>query len=106
MGKKKTTKQQETPKTIHEKLNERAYTNQLPFVRRSVDEAGWRKYQAESKRLHDLFKADALEEVGLTGHPKAEKAFDFASDDGHGSGLQDVLYHLSRFAELLLDDND
>lgn len=106
MGKKKKkTAKKQPPKTIQDKINEQAYRNQLIPVRRSpANEESWQEYQAEHRRLHELFKSDALAEVGLTQHPKANKAFDLAWDDGHGYGLREVLYHLERYADLLLND--
>lgn len=61
------------------------------------------KYDEENIRLQNQFKADALEEVGLTGHPKAEKAFSLAYEEGHSGGFSDIYCHLCNFAELLLD---
>lgn len=61
------------------------------------------KYNEESSRLHKKFKEDALEEVGLTGHPKAEKTFYLAYDDGHSSGDSEVFYYLTKYADLILD---
>lgn len=48
-----------------------------------------------------LFKADALEEVGLTNHPKADKAYELAWSRGHSSGFAEVLFELEELADLL-----
>jgi len=60
-------------------------------------------YEKEKYRLQALFKKDAIEESGLEGHPKAEKAFTLAYREGHSGGYFDVYYYLTIFAELLLD---
>jgi hypothetical protein len=61
------------------------------------------KYHAEQARLDTLFKQDALAEVGLTNHPKADKAYGLAWENGHSSGLSEVYNHLLDYAELLKD---
>ena len=67
----------------------------------------WKKarsdWEAEENRLFKGFKADALAEVGLTNHPKADKAYGLAWENGHASGLSEVYNHLMRYAELLKD---
>lgn len=59
-------------------------------------------YRAEERRLFDLFKTDALEEVGLSDHPKGFKAFDMAWSEGHSYGWAEVFYILERLASLIL----
>lgn len=60
-------------------------------------------WNAELNNLQQVqFKADALAELGLTGHPKADKAFDMAWEDGHSGGIGYVFERLDRYAELLL----
>jgi hypothetical protein len=60
-------------------------------------------YCEESVRLHDKFKADALEELGLTGHPKAEKLFEKAWEKGHSDGLYSVYEWMETLKELIED---
>jgi hypothetical protein len=60
-----------------------------------------RLYDLEDQRLYRLFKADVLEETGLTDHPKAERAFELAWEN-HGSGYADVYNSLVEYAELML----
>jgi hypothetical protein len=60
-------------------------------------------WKAEEARLLSDFKADALAEVGLTGQPKAEKAYGLAWENGHSGGLQDIYNHLLDYAELIKD---
>jgi len=75
----------------------------------------WKKekkeWEVEENRLFKGFKADALVEVGLTNHPKAdkaygmawEKAYALAWENGHSGGLSEVYNHLLDYAELLKD---
>lgn len=59
-------------------------------------------FNAEEKRLEGLFKEDAIAEVGLLGHPKAEKTFELAWTYGHESGLHEVWAYLKQLTELVL----
>ena len=47
------------------------------------------------------FKEDALEDVGLTGHPKAEEVWCLAWQYGHAGGFNDVYNYLGELAELV-----
>jgi len=60
-------------------------------------------YHAEQARMDEQFKQDALADVGLTGHPRADKAYAFAWDHGHASGYSEVYYYLSDVADVLID---
>ena len=60
-------------------------------------------HNAETKRLEDQFKHDALDDVGLLNHPKADKIYAKAWEDGHASGLHEVYQELCDLAELFLD---
>lgn len=63
-----------------------------------------RAYNAEKDAIYAKFKEDALEDVGLKGHPKAVKALAMAYDRGHSEGLWAVYLELETLAELLLGD--
>lgn len=54
--------------------------------------------------LYRMFKEEALEYVGLTGHSKAEKAFSLAWSKGHSAGYHEVVQELEELANLLLND--
>jgi len=60
-------------------------------------------FNAETRRLEDQFKHDALDDVGLLNHPKADKIYSKAWEDGHSSGLYSVYQELCDLAELFLD---
>ena len=79
------------------------YINRKPFHTLRCSPSGFRAYQDEEFRLRALFKRDALEDVGLTGHVKADKAFDLAWAEGHVDGYSSVYDQLVPLADLLLD---
>lgn len=60
-------------------------------------------YREEQWRLNDLFKKDALCEVGLADHPKKDMVFGMAWDRGNSEGFQQVFQELVELAELLLN---
>ena len=64
---------------------------------------GQRLYREEETRLMALFYKDAIDDVGLTGHPKADKAYSLAWEHGHASGLYEVHSWLQELAELVKD---
>jgi hypothetical protein len=80
-----------------------AYIKELSGYKDSLTKNGElrRAYDAENSRLYDLFKADALEEAGLTGHPNADKIFAKSWEDGHSSGYYEVFSILCDLAELV-----
>jgi hypothetical protein len=115
----------EVRESIHFKLDTNYYNGTLPYPKKAdfkveeqvvtrklgihtisgCDEQAYRAamdaYRAEQIRLNEEFKADALHDVGLTGHPKADKAYALAWEHGHSGGLSEVLVYLVDFAELV-----
>lgn len=88
------------PKSIDERIRDGEFANALPWGR---DPKVRVAYQAEENRLHALFANEALTDVGLLGHPKADKAFALAYDRGHAHGYHEIHQELRALAELLLD---
>jgi hypothetical protein len=84
------------------------YANNLPASNLPFKDAR-RLYVAEEARLKELFKQDALREVGLLGggglykHPKADYAFALAWQYKHELGYEEVLDCLRDLARLLVD---
>jgi hypothetical protein len=76
------------------------YKNQREWVRKAENPELHAAYQEESARLHAQFKADLLDEFGLTHHPKADEIFDYVWQEGHAYGHSEVyskmsgIYHL------------
>ena len=98
--------------SVRDKIERGLYTNTLewpgrvphrgtPEERLSVTKAR-HAYHEELNRLMERFKADALEEVKLTGHKNADKIWDKAWSDSHADGLMSVLQQLEELADLVL----
>lgn len=79
------------------------YKTKMPYAPRSKDPAVYEAYMKDQARLEAMFKVDALQAVGLTTHPKADKAYSYAWEKGHASGYSEVFIHLQDIAEVLLD---
>jgi hypothetical protein len=58
-------------------------------------------YNNEQGRLHAKFKADLEEEHGLVGHPKADKLFSKAWEDGHYAGYAEVALKYDDLVDLV-----
>jgi hypothetical protein len=112
------------PRSVYDKLRDGDYKNALPYPPHAAsvgqrilrgDEAAKKiavpdqaerarmigAYREEESRLTEQFKADALAEVGLTGHPKADKVYHLAWEYGHSAGLSEVMNYLPELAELV-----
>lgn len=50
---------------------------------------------------HDEFKADLLQAHGVTGNPKADRAFSIAWEQGHSCGYSEVAIVFEDLAELI-----
>lgn len=72
-------------------------TNQEAFT------AAKRAYQDDVARLTEEFMKDLIEEFGLTGHPKAQQAYNLAWERGHSGGLHEVYSNMGDLAPLLVD---
>lgn len=59
------------------------------------------EYQAERARLSKEFQEDCIEEIGLTGHPKAAMLFDIAYERGYSYGYSEILCEAKNLAPLL-----
>lgn len=75
--------------TIERNFDENAYSD----ARAAYDE--------ETSLLMENFKRDLYEQEGVTGNPKASKAFEMAWDRGHSSGFYEVGIYFSELVELI-----
>lgn len=86
-------------------FNETRSLRHNPVVEKVCDDkalaAARAAYRFDVARLILEFKADLLEDSGVTGHPKAEKCFSLAWDHGHSAGLSEVKMYFEEFVELL-----
>ena len=68
---------------IYNKIKAGDYYNKMPLPLGNVPDkvAKMQAYWEEDKRLREAFKRDAIEYAGLTGNPKAERAFEIAKEE-------------------------
>ena len=64
----------------------------------------FQEYRDHLSNLEGEFYTDTLEELGLTNHPKASRIFQYAWDQSHSYGHQEVFQTLKELAELFLID--
>lgn len=62
------------------------------------------QYRKDEGRIHQEFRDDALKAVGMFGHPKADKVYALAWENGHSAGFQEVFNHLIGLAGLFAGD--
>lgn len=74
------------------------YKNNLKWTKNPIDRT---KYNNEDVRIYNLFKKDALEEVGITNHKNAEKIFSYAYRENHSEGYEAIFQNLQELADLL-----
>lgn len=87
--------------SVSEKLSANAYQNTLPYARRNADHEVHAAYQAEEARLHDEFRRDALAELEITDHPKADLLFSKAWEMGHAYGYSEVWSYMQDLVDLV-----
>lgn len=61
------------------------------------------EYRRVSRQREAEFKADLFEEYDVTGHPKADRAFALAWEEGHANGFYEVESFFSRLVLLIRD---
>lgn len=95
---------------VYRRINAGYYENKkqyVPFDKRSQEVTTYvnavNAYANESARLNEEFKKNALEAVGLTQHPKADKIYGYAWEEGHSAGFSEVFSVLQDMAYLFKD---
>ena len=63
-----------------------------------------KKWEEEISHLHDLFKQDLFDELGLENHPLKDKIFSYAWEKGHSGGFNDVYCVAEDLVEFLFKD--
>jgi hypothetical protein len=81
----------------------RKYADKLEVWEKEVDnfKCQMDAYQAEEQRLMAQFYTDAIEEVGLSKHPKSNVIYSKAWEDGHSGGYSEVFNKLLDLAEFV-----
>lgn len=60
-----------------------------------------KRYYAEDKRIHEKFKNDLFDELGIQNNPKKDVLYDLAWEYGHSSGFSDVYNYACDFVCLI-----
>lgn len=84
--------------TFYEKITYGYFENKVPYDTKNPE-----PYRKEQERLDNMFKQMALADVGLAEHPKADKIYWKAWEDGHANGYHEVYNYLLSYADLLKD---
>jgi len=63
-------------------------------------------YRTAQGALDDKFRADVIEEEGLTGHPLADVLWSKAYEDGRSAGYNEVALHFSGYYDIVKAHND
>jgi hypothetical protein len=97
--------------SIYAKIENGDYDTKLPYpsyedvkskkISKEEDREMRRKWKIDRNRLVEVFKHDSLEELGILNHPKADKLFDIAWEEGHSNGLTEVWLWMETLADLL-----
>lgn len=86
---------------IHNPRPNKRYFEQSGYTEEQYKEAREHYWQVEMERYR-MLKNAMLEDAGLFNHPKAEKIWDYAYDQGHSSGWENVWFHLEELAGIVL----
>lgn len=70
----------------------------MEVYRKAAD--AWRKADAEA---NGRFRQDVLREAGMEGHPKADKVYALAWEEGHSAGYSEIAIWVWKLAELVKD---
>lgn len=82
----------------------RAYADQIEMYDAHLKEyrEQLNHYNARTRQLEDVFKADLEAEFGMVGHVKADLLYSKAWQMGHAHGLREVANYYSDLVELVL----
>ena len=95
--------EQTDQRSMTKRIDDGVYKNTKPYVLQGKDRKAWEEYNFEEARLFQLFRKDALEDVGMSYHPKATEVFDFAWQHGHATGYHSVYDWLREVTKLVRD---
>ena len=59
-------------------------------------------YLAEDRAAYEFFKTELLKDLGIADHPKAERLFTMAWEDGHSEGYEAVYSRAEDLSELMV----
>lgn len=87
-------------------MNFEKYKNPLEYPKKlnlSAYTADLRKYKDKEREMYELFKRDALVDVGYLDSPIADVLFNKAWEYGHSFGYSEVYNHLLDLSDFVND---
>jgi hypothetical protein len=87
--------------SVREQIARGDFENKLPYKTAKSDRAGWEAYQRETADIRQEFETACAREHGLLDHPKREKLFQRAWDDGHSAGWHGIVLCYEAIVELI-----
>lgn len=76
-------------------------------MERFEDKVGYKAalqaYGHETGRLEAQFKQDMFVELGIVGHPKADRLYSIAWEQGHSAGYSEILSYAWDMVDLIKD---
>lgn len=62
------------------------------------------KYKGNTPEVYEQFRKDAMEELGIVGHDKADWMWSMAWRHGHYYGFKEVFFQLRDLAKMLVKE--
>jgi hypothetical protein len=92
--------------TTREKFEQGQFKNKIPHPVKEVGlEEKYRKqrdeYYREQRKMTDKLRKSLEEEYGAVGHPKSDKLWNIAWEQGHHAGYWEVINQYETLVELL-----
>ena len=86
---------------MYDRINDGEVKPTVPYFSRKKNPKGASLWQGQAKDGVERFKHAALDELGLSNHPKADKFWNLCWNHWHANGLSEVWSYMQEFAALL-----
>jgi hypothetical protein len=73
---------------------------------RWIEQKGMENWREQEEQLRQGFKSALFKELGITGHPNAEKLFQIAWDRGHSYGYSEVYNEALELVNLIREGKE
>jgi len=83
---------------FEDRINAGEFANNVPYSKETRE-----AYREEERRVTQLFREEALKDVGLDDYKLKDRVFGKAWSDGHSSGYMEVYFHLVELAHLIIE---
>lgn len=81
-----------------DRINSGEFENNVPYSKNTRE-----AYRAEESRVTQLFREEAIKDVGLEDYKLKDRVFDKAWSDGHSSGYVEVYWQLVELVPLVIE---